>query len=133
MPTQAESVESSISELERLTELGVISQELSHHLLTVMNISRTGRLFGHDSAVLFPKKILEMTEACTELLNENQCNVDEIKETFSKKFASRARKPTELNRVISSIVSEIRHSPKPSILTGAGPTKKNWFLSLFQS
>jgi len=98
-----------------------------------MNLSRTGRLFGHDSAVLFPKKILEMTEACSELLNESQSNVDEMKNTFSEKFAGRARKPTELNRVISSIVSEIRHSPKPSILTGARSTKKNWFLSLFQS
>lgn len=133
MSTLAETVELSISELERLTALGIISEDLSHHLLAVMNNSRTGRLFGHDSAVLYPKKILEMTTACSRSLNKGDNNFDEIKATMSEKFAARKRRPTELIRVISEVVDQISQKPSPSVLTYAGPVKQNWFLSLFKS
>ena len=132
MSTLAETVEYSLSELERLTALGIISEDLAHHLLAVMNISRTGRLFGHDSAVSYPKKILEMTEACTNSLGESSDNFDDVREAVSKKFAgSRARKPTELNRIISSVVDEITRSPTPHVLNLAG-TKKSWFSAIFK-
>ena len=132
MSTLAQTVESSISEIERLTELGIFSEDLSNHLLAVMKISQTGRLFGHDSAVLYPKKILEMTEACSELLNENKSNVEEINTAVSKKFAGRARRPTVLNNIISSVVDEITHQQSPGVLSRHTPIKRNWFLSLFQ-
>lgn len=132
MSTLAETVESSISELERLTALGVISEDLSHHLLAVMTKSRTGRLFGHDSAVSYPKKILEMTEACSTLLNKDGCNFDEIKTTMSEKFAARKRKPTDLIRIISEVVDHISEKPSPSVLTYSGPVKQNWFFSMFK-
>jgi hypothetical protein len=133
MSTLAETVEFSVSELERLTALGVISDELAQHLLSVMNISRTGRLFGHDSAVTYPKKILEMTEACSNLLNESGDNFEEVKEAVSKKFAgSRARKPTELNKIISSVVDEITHSHEPAVMNFSDSIKPNWFYSLFK-
>ena len=133
MSTLAETVESSVSELERLTALGIFSEELSNHLLAVMNISRTGRLFGHDSAVLYPKQILQMTEACSTLMEEDDENIEEIKKAVSKNFAgSRARKPTELNKIIRSVVNEITHAPNVCMLTQSKSAKKNWFMSLFR-
>lgn len=133
MSTLAETVELSISELDRLTALGVISEDLRDHLLSVVNNSRTGRLFGHDSAVLYPRKILEMTQACSSLLDKDDKNFNRIRVTVAKKFAARNRKPTDLIRVISEVVDDISHkprlgNPRSSVVV---KEKRGWFASLF--
>lgn len=133
MTTQAETVELSILELERLTTMGVISSEISGHLLGVINNSRTGRLFGHDSAITYPIKLLEMTKVCSSILDEDDSKLGEIRTTVSEKFAgTRARRPTELNRIISSVITEISCKVTPSVLEFKEAKGWNWLASILR-
>jgi hypothetical protein len=129
--TLAESVEQSLSELEKLRSLGLISPELELHLQTMIDKTRTGRLFGHSSAVNFPGEINKLAEACSDLIEEDETNAEKIKESISRKFAgNRMRKPTELNLLIKSVVNEIAGHPKPSITAG-GASRFGWITKYF--
>ena len=132
MSSLAETVETSVAELQRMTDIGAMPQDLSNHLVAVMNISRTGRLFGHHSAVTFPQQILEMTEACSNFLSQDNHTPNEINEKISKKFAgNRGRRPTELNKIIRSVVDDITHSMRPTGSIVLAPAKQSWFKALF--
>jgi len=129
MSALAQKVNRSLNKLEQIKSLGAISGELEKQIATAMDRSRTGRLFGHSSAIELPSELLETLTVCSNFI-ENEDDALKVKNIFANKFENkRARRPTTINLVLKEVKKEILHA-QPSVVPLKAETKNGFVQKL---
>ncbi len=114
--------------LDTLADLGVISQQIVAELRYQLEMSRTGRVFGHPSAVDLPNQLEKLAEICSLQVHANDDESQRVRSIFDRAFTERRpRRVTFLNLLLKSIESEISGYQASGVAANDGDEKPGFF------